>query len=155
MSIHIFFAHLLPHHGLIPDTSLTERKSCHHNGGKEWSTCPHAAVALSQRQCQTIKQILTQYIAELPAGQVKLLACDSNTHKKWKKIRQRAGLPDLRFQDLRVAFSSILQAQGVGLDVVQNLLKHNSPVLTERYYIHVDALLRPGVERLPVEDWLV
>lgn len=97
---------------------------------------------------------LIAYIAELPAGQIRLLAGDSNTHKKWKRIRSRAGLPDLRFQDLRAVFSSVLQARGVGLSVVQSLLEHSTPALTEKHYTNVDALLRPGVESLPVAEWL-
>ena len=90
----------------------------------------------------------------MPDGQVKLLAADSNTHKKWKTIRARAGLPDLRFHDLRCVFSSTLQAQGVQLSTVQELLEHSSPDLTKKHYTNVDALLRPGVERLPVGEWL-
>lgn len=98
--------------------------------------------------------VLTQYIAELPEGQVRLLAADSNTHRKWKRIRERAGLPDLRYQDLRAVFSSVLQARGVALTVVQELLEHSSPDTTVKHYTNVDALLRPGVERLPVGEWL-
>lgn len=97
---------------------------------------------------------LSQYVDELPAGQVRLFAADSNTFKKWKQIRERAGLADLRFQDLRAVFSSTLQARGVPLAGVQDLLEHSSPELTKRHYTNVDALLKPGVGRLPVGEWL-
>jgi integrase len=99
--------------------------------------------------------ILTRYIAELPAGQVKLLADDTHTHKKYKKIRNRAGLAGLRFHDLRSVFSFILQSKDVPLSVVQNLLEHSSPALTERIYTQTNPLLAPAVERLPVNDWLL
>jgi len=97
--------------------------------------------------------VLTKYVGELPAGQVRLLS-DSNTHKKWKAIRSRAGLPDLRFHDLRSVFSSALQARGVSLSVVQTLLEHSSPSLTARTYTQTDPMLTPAVERLPVNEWI-
>lgn len=98
--------------------------------------------------------ILTRYVAELPDGQVRLLAGDSHTHKKWKQIRRRAGLPELRFHDLRSVFSTALQAKDVPLSVVQTLLEHSSPALTQKTYTNTDPLLAPAVERLPVRDWL-
>jgi len=98
--------------------------------------------------------ILTRYVAELPDGQTKLLDRDTNTWKKWKKIRTRAGLPDLRFHDLRSVFSTALQAQDVPLSVVQNLLEHSSAELTQKHYTNVNPLLAPAVERLPIRRWL-
>jgi len=96
---------------------------------------------------------LTKYVGELPAGQVKLMA-ETNTFKKWKKIRQRAGLPDLRFHDLRSVFSSVLQSRGVSLSAVQTLLEHSSPEITAKHYTNVGSMLAPAVERLPVKEWL-
>ena len=98
--------------------------------------------------------ILTRYVAELPDGQTKLLDRDTNTWKKWKRIRTRAGLPDLRFHDLRSVFSTALQAQDVPLSVVQNLLEHSSAELTQKHYTNVNPLLAPAVERLPIGRWL-
>ena len=96
---------------------------------------------------------LARYVGELPAGQIKLLA-DTNTFKKWKLIRNRAGLPELRFHDLRSVFSSALQSRDVPLSVVQSLLEHSSPSLTARTYTRTDTMLAPAVERLPVDEWL-
>ena len=100
-----------------------------------------------------IMNALTKYVAELPQGQVKLLA-DTNTHKKWKRIRGRAGLTDLRYQDLRVTFSSMLQQQGAPLSVAQQLLEHASPETTRKFYTSVDSALRGAVNKLPVDEWL-
>jgi len=97
---------------------------------------------------------LTSYVGELPAGQVKLLT-DSNTFKKWKKIRKRAGLPDLRFHDLRSVFSNALQSRDVPTSIVQSLLEHSSPDLTAKTYTNTDKMLAPAVERLPVSEWLL
>ena len=51
----------------------------------------------------------------------------------WDRIRRRAGLPDVRLHDLRHSFASILVNQGVSLYIVQGLLGHASPRMTQRY----------------------
>jgi integrase len=110
--------------------------------------------SMSARPLHThIMPILSRYVAELPAGQVKLLS-DTNTFKKWKKVRDRAGLPNLRFHDLRSVFSSALQSRDVPLSVVQSLLEHSSPGLTAKTYTNTSPMLAPAVERLPVKEWL-
>jgi len=111
--------------------------------------------SMSARPLHThIMPILSRYVAELPAGQEKLLT-DTNTFKKWKKIRDRAGLKDLRFQDLRSVFSNALQARDVPLSVVQSLLEHSSPRLTANTYTNTNPMLAPAVERLPVKEWII
>lgn len=101
-----------------------------------------------------IMPIVEKYVAELPPGDGRLLAADSNTHKKWRQIRTRAGLPNLRLQDLRVTFSSSLQVGGVSLSIAQRLLEHSDPKLTANTYTNVDAALVDAVNKLPVDDWL-
>jgi integrase len=103
---------------------------------------------------QTVVSHLAAYVQALPAGQVRLFA-DTHTHKTWKQIRERAGLPDLRYQDLRVTFCSILAEAGESTSVRQRLLEHSSPQITEDYYTKVqDPILRQAVDKLPVEEWL-
>jgi len=82
------------------------------------------------------------------------LAGDTNTFKKWKAIRERAGLPNLRFHDLRSVFSTTLQSKGVSLTAVQSLLEHSSPELTAKYYTNTSSMLAPAIQLLPVDDWL-
>ncbi len=98
--------------------------------------------------------VLARYLAELPVGATYLLAADSATFKKWKAIRERAGLPDLRFHDLRSVFSTALQARDVPLSAVQSLLEHSDPRLTAKTYTDTRGLLAPAVERLPVAEWM-
>lgn len=101
-----------------------------------------------------VTSYLAGYVDSLPEGQVRLFS-DTHTHKKWKKIRERAGLPNLRYQDLRVTFSSLLAEAGESTSVRQRLLEHSSPQITEDYYTKVqDPVLRRAVNRLPVDEWL-
>jgi integrase len=53
--------------------------------------------------------------------------------RPWDRIRRRAGLADVRLHDLRHSFASFLVNQGVSLYVVQGLLGHASPRMTQRY----------------------
>jgi integrase len=54
-------------------------------------------------------------------------------HFPWLRIRRKAGLPGLRLHDLRHSFASFLVNSGVSLYVVQGLLGHSQPRMTQRY----------------------
>jgi integrase len=75
------------------------------------------------------------YIFPGPGGGQK-----SSFRGPWYKIRQAAGLPDnFRFHGLRHTYASTLVSNGVELLIVQKLLTHKSPGMTQRY-----AHLSPG-----------
>jgi integrase len=54
----------------------------------------------------------------------------------------RAGLPDLRFYDLRHTCASLLLAQGVHMRVVMEILGHSQIAMTMNTYSHVTAQLQ-------------
>lgn len=58
-------------------------------------------------------------------------------HRPWVRIRESAGLGELRLHDLRHSFASIGAAAGLGLPILGAILGHQSHVTTARY-AHLD-----------------
>ena len=73
---------------------------------------------------------------------------------RWTKIREKLGLDDFKFHDLRKTFGSVLAQSGVSTAVVQRLLEHSSSDLTNKVYTNVDPVLRSAVDQIPADDWL-
>jgi len=96
---------------------------------------------------------LSKYVSALDVGQDKLFRIKFN-YRQWRKICDKAGLPRLKFHDLRRTFASVLAQNGISTAVTQKLLEHSSPNLTNKVYTNVDPVLRYAVERLPINDWL-
>jgi integrase len=53
--------------------------------------------------------------------------------RPWRRIRARAGLPDVRLHDLRHSFASVGAAAGLGLPIIGALLGHTQAATTHRY----------------------
>ena len=51
----------------------------------------------------------------------------------WLRIRDRAGLNNVRLHDLRHSFASVGASAGMGLQMVGKLLGHKDPKTTQRY----------------------
>ncbi len=51
----------------------------------------------------------------------------------WRRIRKRAGLPDLRIHDLRRTCASWLAINGANIPVIQTVLNHSSLAVTQTY----------------------
>lgn len=66
----------------------------------------------------------------------------------WTRIRQRAGLADLRLHDLRHAFATVGVATGTSLYVIGGLLGHRVPATTARYAHLADDPLRAASEAI-------
>ena len=56
----------------------------------------------------------------------------------WRRIRERAGIPDVRLHDLRHSFASVAVGLGEGLPIVGRLLGHTQASTSQRY-AHVAA----------------
>jgi integrase len=67
---------------------------------------------------------------------------DSNVRKSFRQILARAGLPAIRFHDLRHSCATLLLAQGVPPRVIMDTLGHSSIRLTMNTYSHVLPELR-------------
>jgi integrase len=99
------------------------------------TTCNRKAKkAMAERPVpEHIMTILSNFVATLPDGQEPLFS-DRFSPKKWTRIRRKAGLPDLKFHDLRKTFASLLAQRGVSTAVTQRLLEHSTPQLTNQVY---------------------
>jgi integrase len=56
-----------------------------------------------------------------------------NIRKPWHRMRQSAGLTDVRLHDLRHSFASVAVAGGLSLPMIGALLGHSQPATTARY----------------------
>ena len=56
--------------------------------------------------------------------------------RQLRPLLKRAGLPPIRFHDLRHIFSSFALGQGVPVPVVSEMLGHADPAITLRIYAH-------------------
>ena len=96
---------------------------------------------------------LKKYVSGLDAKQENIFN-DNFSRYRWKKIRHKLGLDDFKFHDLRKTFGSVLAQNGVSTAVIQKLLEHSSPDLTNKVYTNVDPVLRHALDQIPVGDWL-
>jgi len=72
----------------------------------------------------------------------------SNLRRAFNIALVKAGIQKCRFHDLRHTFATRLVQSGVDLYKVQKLLRHKSPIMTQRYAHHYPESLRDGVETL-------
>ena len=96
---------------------------------------------------------LKKYVSGLDAKQENIFN-DNFSRYTWKKIRRKLGMDDFKFHDLRKTFGSVLAQNGISTAVIQKLLEHSSPDLTNKVYMSVDPVLRHAVDQIPVSDWL-
>jgi integrase len=59
------------------------------------------------------------------------------TQRSFRPLLERAGLPQIRFHDLRHTCATILLSQGVHAKFVQELLGHSTIAITLDTYSHV------------------
>lgn len=69
-------------------------------------------------------------------------------HHDWHKIRDNAGIPDVRIHDLRHSFASVAVAGGLGLPIIGSLLGHTRAETTNRYGHLADDPLKAAAEMI-------
>ena len=73
----------------------------------------------------------------------------STVHKAFKRILSAAGLPDIRYHDLRHTAATLLLAQGVDPRTIMETLGHSQISLTLNTYAHVmPALQRQAASKM-------
>jgi integrase len=96
---------------------------------------------------------LKKYVSGLDSKQEKIFV-DCFKQHRWNKIREKLGLGDFKFHDLRKTFGSLLAQNGISTAVAQKLLEHSSSDLTNKVYTNVDPVLRHAVDQIPAGNWL-
>ncbi len=71
-----------------------------------------------------------------------------NIKRSWGQLRDRAGISDFRFHDLRHTFASKLVMAGVDLYVIKELMGHSTIQMTERYAHLAPQYKANAVEKL-------
>jgi len=56
-----------------------------------------------------------------------------NIDKNWRRVRDAAGVPDVRLHDLRRTVGSMLAQSGTSLLIIQKALGHSTPAATQVY----------------------
>ena len=86
----------------------------------------------------------------LRLGIVSALAVNERlTFYELKKLLQKAGLPDVRFHDLRHSVATMLLSMGTHPKVVQELLGHSQISMTMDIYSHVlPTMQRDAISKL-------
>ena len=59
-------------------------------------------------------------------------------YHRMKKLLKKAGLPNLRFHDLRHTCASLLLSKGISMKQIQNWLGHSTFSTTADIYAHLD-----------------
>ena len=87
-----------------------------------------------------VRQILVEIKAEgaheywvFPSSTGKPQDANNFEHRQWQRAIDAAGLPDLRWHDLRHLFCSGLAQGGVSLELIAELAGHSTPRMTQRY----------------------
>lgn len=71
-----------------------------------------------------------------------------NLQKPWQRIREKAGLSDVRIHDLRHTFASVAAANGLSLPIIGALLGHKQSQTTSRYAHLVGQPLLEASEKI-------
>ena len=69
-------------------------------------------------------------------------------HKDFKRVLELAGLPDIRFHDLRHTAATLMISNGIPVVVVSKILGHSKPSVTMNIYAHVSTEMQTEAAQL-------
>jgi len=72
----------------------------------------------------------------------------TDLERPWRRLREAAGMPELRIHDLRHTFASIAVMNGVDLLMVGKILGHSNYQTTMRYAHLADAPVRAAADKV-------
>ena len=72
--------------------------------------------------------------------------CRADLNNVWDRVRDRAGIPDVRIHDLRHSFASAAINSGASLHMIGKALGHADVRTTERYAHVLDGSVRDVAE---------
>jgi integrase len=75
----------------------------------------------------------------------------TDLQRSWRRIRARAGLPDVRIHDLRHSFASTAVGLGESLPVIGKLLGHSQVQTTARYAHLAHDPVRSAADRISAD----
>ena len=100
--------------------------------------CVNLLVALRKRQPSDAKYMFPSPLT----GEMKDTAAVT---RKLHRIQDRAGLPRIRFHDLRHSFATLSLEQGVDIKTVSHMLGHTDAGFTMNTYMHVTDSMQENV----------
>ena len=65
--------------------------------------------------------------------------------KKLHKLQERAGIPQIRFHDLRHSFATLSIEQGMDIKTISHMLGHTDAGFTMNTYMHVTDTMQQKV----------
>jgi len=115
-------------------------------GAKELAVLLYRTVSISPQAIEVLKQQKAktndQYVFPSPNGGP--ISPDS-VNNMLKRVLERAGIPKVRFHDLRHTFATIALQNGVGIKTVSGMLGHFSAGFTLDTYAHVTTAAQKEV----------
>jgi integrase len=79
----------------------------------------------------------TEHHLVFPSSVGTVLRANNLTRRHWLPLRAAAGVPEIRFHDLRHTYASMAIRAGMDVRLLADRLGHRDPAFTLRQYVHV------------------
>ncbi|MBF0490199.1 MAG: site-specific integrase [Candidatus Omnitrophica bacterium] len=121
----------------------------------------HEALAKTQRSrhipLSNAVRLALQSVERVPGQQYIFLNPETNKpigciKRSFHTALRRAGITNFRFHDLRHSFASQLVRNGVDLYIVQKLLGHSTPKMTQRYAHLKHDQLKDAIAKIDIQS---